>query len=149
MKLKVLLLKDVAKLGGKWQLIEVADTVFRNVLKPKGDAKLADKKTIRQWENDQKKKQEQTKLIDEKKHSAIEEMKDSWLELKVSANGDHLYEKIDKKHIINWIFEQYKAKFFDKEVDFPIKKITSLWEYDFSLKIDWKKVILKLKVLTK
>lgn len=149
MKLKVLLLKDVAKLGGKWQLVEVADTVFRNVLKPKGEAKLADKKTIKQWENEQKKKQEQTKLIDEKKHIAIEEMKNNWLELKVSANGDHLYEKIDIKHIINWIFEQYKAKFLEKEVDFPIKKINSLWEYDFSIKIDWKKVALKLKVLTK
>lgn len=149
MKLKVLLLKDVAKLGGKWQLVEVADTVFRNVLKPKGEAKLADKKTIKQWENEQKKKQEQAKLIDEKKHIAIEEMKNNWLELKVSANGDHLYEKIDIKHIISWIFEKYKVKFLEKEVDFPAKKVNSLWEYDFYLKIDWKKVGLKLKVLTK
>ena len=75
MKIKVLLLKDVAKLGGKGQLVEVSDAVFRNVLRPKGEAKIADKKTIKQWENEQKKKQEQAKLLNEKKHKAVEEIK--------------------------------------------------------------------------
>ena len=75
MKIKVLLLKDVAKLGGKGQIVEVSDAVFRNVLRPKGEAKIADKKTIKQWENEQKKKQEQAKLLNEKKHKAVEEIK--------------------------------------------------------------------------
>jgi len=149
MKIKVLLLKDVAKLGGKGQIVEVSDAVFRNVLRPKGEAKIADKKTIKQWENEQKKKQEQAKLLNEKKHKAVEEIKQNWLELRVSTNGEHLYEKIDVKHIINWIFDKYKVKFSEKEIDFPQKKVNILWEYDFFIKIDWKKVALKLKVLTK
>ena len=76
-------------------------------------------------------------------------MKEKWLELKVPANWDHLYEKIDVRHIINGIFDTYKAKFLEKEIDFPEKKVNKLWEYDFFIKIDWKKVALKLKVLTK
>ena len=149
MKIKVLLLKDVAKLGWKGQIVEVSDAVFRNVLKPKGEAKIADKKVIKEWERKQAKKAEQEKIIDEKKHKAVENMKENWLELKVSANGEHLYEKVDIKHIINWIFDTYKVKFLEKEIDFPEKKVAKLWEYDFSIKIDWKKVSLKLKVLTK
>ena len=149
MKIKVLLLKDVAWIGGKGQLVEVSDAMFRNVLKLKGEAKIADKKTIKEWERKQAKKQQEEKLIDEKKHKAVEQMKENWLELKVSANGDHLYEKIDIRHIINWIFDIYKVKFSEKEIDFPEKKVNKLGEYDFNIKIDNKKVALKLKVLTK
>ena len=76
-------------------------------------------------------------------------MKENWLELKVSANGDYLYEKIDVRHIVSGIFDIYKIKFSEKEIDFPEKKVNKLWEYDFSIKIDAKKVALKLKVLTK
>ncbi len=149
MKIKVLLLKDVAKLGGKGQIVEVSDAMFRNVLKPKGEAKIADKKTIKEWERKQAKKQQEEKLIDEKKHKAVEQMKENGLELKVSANGDHLYEKIDVRHIVSGIFDSYKIKFSEKEIDFSEKKVNKLWEYDFSIKIDAKKVALKLKVLTK
>jgi len=149
MKIKVLLLKDVAKLGGKGQLVEVSDAMFRNVLKPNGEAKIADKKTIKEWERKLAKKETENKLIDEKKHKAVEQMKEKWLELKVPTNWEHLYEKIDIKHIINWIFNTHKIKFSEKEIDFPEKKVNKLWEYDFFIKIDGKKVALKLKVLTK
>jgi hypothetical protein len=37
-----------------------------------------------------------------------------------------LYEKIDIRHIINGIFDQYKTKFFEKEIDFPEKKVNKL-----------------------
>jgi ribosomal protein L9 len=50
--------------------------MFRNVLKPKGEAKIADKKTIKEWEKKQAKKEQEAKLIDEKKHKAIEKMKE-------------------------------------------------------------------------
>ena len=66
LKIKVLLLKDVAKLGWKGQIVEVSDAVFRNVLRPKGEAKIADKKVIKEWERKQAKKAEQEKIIDEK-----------------------------------------------------------------------------------
>jgi ribosomal protein L9 len=149
MKIKVLLLKDVAWLGGKGQLVEVSDAMFRNVLSKKWEAKIADKKTIKDWERKQARKEEEQHLIDEKKHKAVEAMKENGLELKVPTNWEHLYEKIDIRHIINWIFDQHKIKFSEREIDFPEKKVNKLWEYDFFVKIDWKKVALKLKVLTK
>ena len=149
MKIKVLLLKDVAKLGWKGQLVEVSDAMYRNVLAKQGLAKIADKKTIKEWERKQAKKQQEAQLIDTKKHNAVEKMKESGLELKVSANGEHLYEKIDIRHIINGIFDTYGAKFSEKEIDFPEKKVNKLGEYNFFVKIDWKKVNIKLKVLTK
>jgi len=149
MKIKVLLLKDVAKLWWKWQIVEVSDAMFRNVLKPKNEAKIADKKTIKEWEKKQAKKQEEERMLNEKKHKVVEDLKNNWLELKVPANWEHLYEKIDIRHIINGIFDKYKVKFTEKEINFPEKKVNKLWEYDFSIKIDGKLVNLKLKVLTK
>lgn len=150
MKIKVLLLKDVAKLGWKWQLVEVSDALFRNVLSKKWEAKIADKKTIKEWEKKQKKQRQETIEVDKKKHEAINFMKGNWLEIKVQTSPDgYLYEKIDIRHIQSQIVTTHKVKFEDKEIDFPEKKVSKVWEYDFLIKIDWKKVSLKLKVLTK
>ena len=150
MKLKVLLLKDVAKLGWKWQLVEVSDAMFRNVLLKQQAAKIADKKTIKEWEKKQEKQKQEAIMIDKKKHEAIESMKGSWLEISVQTSPDgHLYEKIDIRHIQSEIVTKYKVKFDSKEIDFPEKKVAKIWEYNFWIKIDWKKVSLKLKVLTK
>ena len=150
MKIKVLLLKDVAKLGWKWQLVEVSDAMFRNVLAKNWQAKIADKKTIKEWEKKQEKKKHEEIEINKKKHEAVQSMKDDWLEIRVQTSPDgHLYEKIDVRHIQSEIVLTHKVKFENREIDFPEKKVFKVWEYEFFVKIDWKKVSLKLKVLTK
>jgi len=58
MKIKVLMLKDVAKLGGKGEIKEVSDTYARNVLIRQGLAKKVDKKTIQDYERSMKNKKE-------------------------------------------------------------------------------------------
>ncbi len=150
MKIKVLLLKDVAKLGGRWQIVEVSDAMFRNVLSKRWEAKIADKKTIKEWEKKQEKQRQEEIEINKKKHEAVESMKANWLEIKVQTSPDwHLYEKIDLRHIQSQIVSTHKVKFENKEIDFPEKKVSKVWGYEFFIKIDWKKVSLKLKVLTK
>ncbi len=133
MKIKVLLLKDVAWIGWKWQLVDVSDAMFRNVLAKRWEAKIADKKTIKAWEKKQEKQRQENIEIDKKKHEAVQTMQGNWLEIKVQTSPDgHLYEKIDVRHIQSQIVLTHKVKFESREIDFPEKKVS-----------------LKLKVLTK
>ncbi len=150
MKIKVLLLKDVAWIGWKWQLVDVSDAMFRNVLSKKWEAKMADKKTIKAWEKKQEKQRQENIEIDKRKHEAVNTIKGSWLEIKVQTSPDgHLYEKIDIRHIQSQMVSTHKVKFENREIDFPEKKVSKVWNYEFFVKIDWKKVSLELKVLTK
>jgi len=67
--------------------------------------------------------------------------------IKVKASADnHLYEKIDKRHIINEFSKQFNFTPKDKEIDFPEKKVAKLGEYEFHYLVDGKKVKLRLKV---
>jgi len=150
MKIKVLLLQNVTKIGNKGDIVEVSDAYARNVLIKQWLAKIADKKTIRNYEKQRQKKLEEQQEILKKKQAVIEDMKLTGLEIIVSASVDgHLYEKIDLKHIKKCIFEKYKIKFSDKEIDFPDKKVNKLGEYEFYVIYLSKKIKLKLKVLTK
>ena len=150
MKIKVILLANVAKLWNKWDIVEVSDAYARNVLFRENKAKVADKSTIKAWERKQQKKKEEELQLKQKIDKAIADIKENWLKLLVSASWDgHLYEKVDLKHIEDAFVSNYGFRPKDKEIDFPQKKISKTGEYEFSYIIEWKKVPLKLKVLTK
>jgi len=150
MKVKVLLLENVAKLGNKWDIVEVSDAYARNVLIRQWKGKIADKATIKAYEAKMKKKQQEENQLKQKIQKAIQDIKQNGLCLVVSASGDgHLYEKVDLRHIKEEFVKKYWFKPSDKEIDFPQKKVSKVWEYEFFYKVDWKKIPLKLKVLTK
>lgn len=150
MKIKVLMLKDVVWVWSKWELKEVSDTYARNVLIKQGACKIADKKTINDYERKMKNKKQEDDKIKEKKEKAIESIKEDGLKIYVLSSVDgNLYEKIDIKHIRQQIVSSYGVRFEDKELEFPDKKVNNIWTYDFFIKQDWKKISLKLKVLTK
>jgi len=148
MKVKVLLLDNVAKLGNKWDIVEVSDAYARNVLIKQWKWKIADKATIKAWERKMQKKQQEQAQLNEKLHKALEDIKQNGLEIKAkSAPDGHLYEKVDLRHIEDAFVEKYGFRPKDKEIDFPQKKVSKTWEYDFYYVVDGKKVHLKLKVI--
>ena len=150
MKVKVLLLQNVAKLWNKWDIVEVSDAYARNVLIKQWKGKIADKATIKAYEAKMRKKHQEEEQLKQKIQNAIQDIKYNWLIMYVSASSDgHLYEKVDIRHIKEEFVKKYGFKPSDKEIDFPQKKVAKLWEYEFFYKIDWKKIPLKLKVLTK
>jgi len=150
MKIKILLLKDVAWVGWKWQIKEVSDTYARNVLIKQGLAKIADTKTIQDYEKILKKKNQQEFEIQEKKEFAMLDMKEKGLTIYVSSSNDwHLYEKINIKHIKSAIYSTYDINFDDKQIDFPEKKANKVWMYEFFIITNWKKISISLNVLTK
>ncbi len=147
MKIKVLLLENVAKLWNKGDIVEVSDAYARNVLFRTNKAKIADKATIKAYEKKQQKLQQEKQQLKEKINKALEDIKQNWLILKVSAADDgHLYEKVDSKHIENAFVEKYGFRPENRQIEFPIKKANKLGEYEFFFVLDWKKIPLTLKV---
>lgn len=150
MKIKVLLLKDVAWVWWKWEIKEVSDAYARNVLIKQNIWKIADQKAVKDYEKKQKEKAQELKTQQEQQSVAISKMQEEWLKIEVSAAVDgHLYEKIDVKHIRDEILKQHKAEFTEKEIKFLDKKVNKTGFYDFDLIKDWKKISLKLNILTK
>ena len=145
MKIKVLLLDNVAKLWNKWDIVEVSDAYARNVLFRQNKAKVADKATLKAWEKQQQKKLQQQQQLQQKISQALEDIKQNGLKLHVNAAPDgHLYEKVDKRHIQQAFVEKYGFKPADKEIDFPLKKVAKTGEYEIFFIVDWKKIPLKL-----
>lgn len=150
MKIKVLLLKDVAGLWWKWELKEVSDSYARNVLIKQNMAKIADKKTINSYNKSMQDKQNKEKELEIKKVEVLNELKEKWLFLNVSISPSwKLYEKIDSKTIKDFILEQYNVKFKDKEISLPEKKISNVWVYEFFIKKDWNDLKIQLNILIK
>lgn len=150
MKIKILLLKDMAWVWGKWEIKEVSDSYARNVIIRQGIWKIADKRAIKDFERRQKEKEEEEREQESLQSEALSKIQENWLKIQVSSALDwNLYEKIDTKDICNEIFKQFKAKFSEKDIVFPDKRVQKTWIYDFDLVKNGKKISLKLNILTK
>jgi len=150
MKVKVLLLSNVAKLWNKWDIVEVSDAYARNVLIKQWKWKIADKATIKAWERKQKKEKEEKEALKNKLEFAINDIKKNWLELFANTSDDwHLYEKIDVRSIEDMFVKKYGFRPKNKEIDFPEKKVSKIGEYTFFYVLDWKKISLDLKIRKK
>jgi large subunit ribosomal protein L9 len=97
-KMKVLLIKDVKSLGKAGEIKEVKEGYGRNFLIAKGFAKLATKDVIKEWEEAQKRKEEELKLelYELNKEKEILENLSIDIEKKLGKNG-HLYGAVTKE----------------------------------------------------
>jgi len=114
--MKILLIKDVKGLGKAGEIKNAKDGYARNFLIPKGFAKIATPEVIKEWEEEQKRKEAELKAEIEKLTQIKEKIEGVTLRIKhkLGANGqlygaitnkevaEHLKEhgiEIDKKHI--------------------------------------------------
>lgn len=147
MKMKVMLLTDVRKLGAKWDIIEVAPAYARNVLIRQWQAKEADINTIKAYEQKLKKKAKM-QVEDAKKVSiTLEELK--WTSLKIlrtAAPMWNLYDKVTSQTLQAEIIKKYAYKFDLKNI--ICDKIDKIWEFSFELILEGKKLKLKGEVIS-
>jgi large subunit ribosomal protein L9 len=131
--MKILLIKDVKGLGRAGEIKNAKDGYARNYLIPKGFAKVATPEVIKEWEEEQKRKEEELK----KELAKLNELKEKIeanpivIKHKLGANGQ-LYGAITNKEVA----EALKEKGIDidkKQID--MKQIKTVGEYEVDVKL--------------
>jgi large subunit ribosomal protein L9 len=114
--MKVILLKDVPRIGKKGDVKDVSDGFAQNALLPKGLAKIATPQAIKIMNDQKNHAQELAQLQVEKMKQAIESLNHQKIVVELAANAQgHLFSKFK--------VEQLKKVFTSKGIDFDIKYI--------------------------
>lgn len=127
--MKVLLIKDVAKLGKQGDIVEVKDGYGQNFLIAKGFAKLATNEVVNKFNALQKKK-EQLEALELAQAKQIEEALSKIelkIEKKVGANN-HLFGSLTKEDVSLALSSLHRIS-LDKKL-FLIPQIKSLGSYE-------------------
>lgn len=99
--MKVILLKDVAKIGRRFEVCEVPDGYAMNLLIPKGMAETASKENIKKVQARAAKLGDEAAAGSEALQAAITASKAEAIELLVEANEqDHLFEAVKAEAIV-------------------------------------------------
>lgn len=133
--MRVILLKDVEKIGKKFEVKEVKDGYARNFLIPQGLAKLATKEALKwietQKEIEEKRAEESLQKI--QKIASIVDDQEIIISVKV-GNQDQLFESINNQKISEKLKEAgFDVKKSQIELPDPIKE---LGEYPVKIKFD-------------
>ncbi|MCK9352273.1 MAG: 50S ribosomal protein L9 [Candidatus Paceibacterota bacterium] len=98
--MKVVFLKDVPKMGKKYDVKEVADGYAQNFLLPKKLAEVADKNTEKRIEKMKKSEVEMKKVDEALLHKNLKELGETVITIKGKANErGHLFAAIHKEEL--------------------------------------------------
>ncbi|HPM39206.1 MAG TPA: 50S ribosomal protein L9 [Candidatus Paceibacterota bacterium] len=133
--MKVILLRDIKKLGKKFEVKEVSPGYARNLLIPNGYAILADKQSLKRLEsqkNIEMKKAEERQKENEKMIKELEG-KEIKIDTKIGDKGQ-LFETINEQKIADKLKEMgFAVEKSNIEINEPIK---CQGEYLVKLKLD-------------
>jgi large subunit ribosomal protein L9 len=131
--MKVLLIKDVKGLGKAGEIKNAKDGYARNFLIPKGFAKLATPEVIKEWEEEQKRKEAELQAEIAKLNELKEKIENISLVIKhkLGANGQ-LYGAITNKEVAEALKEK-GIEIDKKHID--MKQIKSVGEYEVDVKL--------------
>ena len=133
--MKIILLKDVEKIGKKYEVKTVKAGYARNFLIPQGLAKIADERTLawahKQRELAEKKAEEEL----EKVGSLASEMDELEVEIPVKlGEKEQLFEKVSCQKIVTRLKELgYEIK--KSQIELP-QEITELGEFEVKIKFE-------------
>ncbi len=144
--MRVILLKNVARVGSKGDIVEVSEGYARNFLIKNGLAKEADKGAIKELNHKKESKEKQKKKELQKEFDFVKKYSSEAYKVFLHANEKgHLFEKLDLKKLLKLINDKEKLSFTEKELSLnePIKELGS---FDIHCTIDGKKLKFKLSV---
>ncbi len=145
--MKVILLKDVPKIGRKYEIKNIADGYARNSLIPQGLVEVATPARIKQTEKLRAQQEEALKIEKDLLQKNFETLKSVKLEIAEAANDKgHLFKGIDIERIVNELKKQQRIELKKGMIvlDKPIKEIG---EFIISVKIGDKKGSFKLEIV--
>jgi len=144
--MKVVLLKDVPKVGKKFDIKDVASGYALNLLIPKGLAEVATDSSVKKVELLKASQREVEKKAEDMLVKNLEAVKNHKITLHSKANEKgHLFASIHKDEIVKALKEKFGVEFSDSSVayDSPIKEIG---EHTVEIKIGDKSAKVKVEV---
>ncbi len=144
--MKVILLQDVAKLGKKGDVIDVAEGYGRNYLLPRGLAVEASKSKLKELAEIKKADERKKKQIEQEARELAEKLDKISITIAVkTGEGGKLFGAISNKDIAEHLNKQHGIKIDKKKIVLksPIK---NLGEYQIAVKLH-PKVQTELKVI--
>lgn len=147
--MKIILLKDVQKLGRKFDIKNVSDGHALNLLIPKGLAIAATRDSLKRFENERLKLEGERKIQDQLLAKNIEGLQDISITIIGKANEKgHLFAGLHSEDIVNEILKQTRLVIEPSSLllEHPIK---SIGEHTIEVKSSGKtakfKIIVKAK----
>lgn len=124
--MKVILLQDIANIGRKYEVVDVANGHALNFLIPNGKAQHADKGTIKSLEY--KKESEEKEMMERQKQSMekLDSLGDKALKVTGKANEEgHLFAKIGKGEIRDALKKELGLDVRESDIliDEPLKEV--------------------------
>jgi large subunit ribosomal protein L9 len=147
--MKVILLRDVPKIGRKYEVRDVADGYAINHLLPNKHAIFATKSAIEKSMTDR----ERSKAHEEREtgeiKTALAALEDSMIEIQEKANDKgHLFASIGEEEIANAILEQKNIRISPNIIDID-KPIKELGERDITLQSGDIRAVFRLNIVSK
>lgn len=123
--MKIILLKDIANIGKKNEVKNIKDGYARNFLFPKGLAKKADKKSLRELEELNKKKEQKAEKNLKEAQRIASELEEKAVEFFVKTGDEgQMFEAITKDRIVQRLKEMgFKIKKDQIVLEKPIKEL--------------------------
>lgn len=133
--MKVILLQDVKKLGGKGDVVEVADGYGRNYLLPRGLAREATSGNLKELEViKQQQAEKQSKELEEARIQASK-LSGSIVSIRVKAGEKgKLFGSVTSKEIADTIAAQFGLEVDKRKVDLP-EAIKTLGDFPIKVKL--------------
>jgi large subunit ribosomal protein L9 len=145
--MKVILLKDVAKVGKKDSTVEVSDGYALNFLIPRGLAHEAIPANLRASNDRKAVKQADAETMDAKFKTLAQELSKEQLTLKIRANeSGHLYENVTSAKIAGWISNKYHCKVGEGAINLK-KPIREVKTEDVEIVLGEHRVIAKVEIV--
>ncbi len=133
--MKVILLKDVPKIGKKGEIKNVADGFAKNMLIKKGLASLATTDAQSKLAKEQKSKSDATTKAKEKAEKNRAELEKRTFTIKVKT-GDkgQVFSGVNEKDIISAVFQKTKIQLEKNQIDTP-HGIKTIGEHRITIKL--------------
>jgi large subunit ribosomal protein L9 len=144
--MKVILIKDVPKVGRKNDIKEVNDGYAANFLFPKKLATPATEKAIAELNRKNKEILIEREIQEDLLLKNLEEIKDKVVSIKMKANEKgHLFSSIHKKEIVDLMKKEHRADISEEFIVLE-KPIKETGEFQIEVSIKNKKTTFKLIV---
>lgn len=145
--MRIVLLDDIAKLGKRFEIKNVADGYGRNYLIPKGWAALADSTMLKRVERMKKKYEAGLTARKAAAAETIKRLDSTIINIEAKANEQgHLFEGLDRAAIAEAVKRQTKTEIDPDwlELERPIKAIG---DYDLIVTSGGDKATIKLRII--